>query len=195
MLPAGHAERTKFWYTQPKMEHEEFMARPMEFDRGDAVARAVDAFWECGYGALSANELAERMKIGKSSFYNTFGSKAELLQEAVASYTKLKTAALQHAVRGRNVMDVLRALLRDVAKRNDDGRGCLLVNTAVELSRHDVDIASTTRAGFEAMAKAFEALIVAGQQAGEIRTDLDAKNQARILMALLRFEWVMRYAG
>jgi TetR/AcrR family transcriptional repressor of nem operon len=34
-------------------------------------------------------------------------------------------------VRGRNIMDVLRALLLDVAKRNDDGKGCLLVNTAV----------------------------------------------------------------
>lgn len=158
------------------------MARPMEFDRNEAVARAVDAFWECGYGSLSANDLAKRMSIGKSSFYNTFGSKVELLQEAVASYTKLKTVALQQAVRGRNVLDVLRALLLDVAKQNDDGRGCLLVNTAVELSRHDAEIAGTTRAGFEAMAMTFEALIVAGQHAGEIRTDLDAKCQARILV-------------
>jgi TetR/AcrR family transcriptional repressor of nem operon len=177
------------------MEGGEAMARPMEFDRSEAVARAVDAFWECGYGALSANELADRMRIGKSSFYNTFGSKAELLQEAVASYTQLKTVALQRAVRDRNIKDVLRALLLDVAKRNDDGRGCLLVNTAVELSRHDPDIASTTRAGFEAMARAFEALIVAGQQAGEIRTDLDAKNQARILVTSIAGLRVMVQSG
>ncbi len=171
------------------------MARPMEFDRDEAVAQAVEAFWECGYGALSANDLADRMSIGKSSFYNTFGSKAELLQEAVANYTQLRTAALQRAVRGRNVMDVLRALLLDVAKRNDDGRGCLLVNTAVELSRHDPEIASTTRAGFEAMATAFEALIVSGQQAGKIRTDLDAKIQARTLVTGIAGLRVMVQSG
>lgn len=171
------------------------MARPIEFDRSEAVVRAVDAFWECGYGALSANELADRMRIGKSSFYNTFGSKTELLQEAIASYTQMKTAALERAVRDRNVMDVLRTLLLDVAKRNNDGRGCLLVNTAVELSRHDADVASTTRDGFEAMATTFEALIVAGQQAGHIRTDLDAKNQARILVTGIAGLRVMVQSG
>lgn len=56
----------------------------MEFDRGEAVARAADTFWECCYGTISANELAERMGIGKSSFYNTFGSRIELLREAIA---------------------------------------------------------------------------------------------------------------
>lgn len=171
------------------------MARPMEFDRSEAVARAVDAFWECGYGALSANELADRMRIGKSSLYNTFGSKTELLQEAITRYTQLKTAALRRTVREQNVMDVLRALLLDVAKRNDDGRGCLLVNTAVELSRHDANIASTTRAGFEAMATTFEALIVAGQQAGHIRTNLDVKNQARILVTSIAGLRIMVQSG
>lgn len=171
------------------------MARPMEFDRSEAVARAVDAFWECGYGMLSANELAERMGIGKSSFYNTFGSRTDLLREAIACYTSQKSALLQRVGSTPNVMDVLRALLVDVAKHNDGGKGCLLVNTAIELSRHDADIASLTRAGFDAMATTFEALIVAGQQKGEIRTDLNAKNQARILVTGIAGLRVMAQSG
>ncbi|ACR32751.1 TetR/AcrR family transcriptional regulator [Burkholderia glumae] len=171
------------------------MARPMEFDRSEALARAIDAFWECGYGALSANDLADRMRIGKSSLYNTFGSKAELLQEAVVGYTDLKSAALQQAMRGRSAVDVLRALLLDIVKRNDDGRGCLLVNTAVELGRHDAHVAQTTRAGFDAMAAAFEGLIASAQQAGEIRADLDAKDHARILVTSIAGLRVMVQSG
>ncbi|AOJ58553.1 TetR/AcrR family transcriptional regulator [Burkholderia thailandensis] len=167
----------------------------MEFDRGEALARAVDAFWEFGYGALSASDLADRMQIGKSSLYNTFGSKAELLQEAVAGYTELKAAALQRAMRGRSALDVLRALLLDIAKRNDDGRGCLLVNTAVELGRHDADVARLTRIGFDAMAAGFETLITSAQQAGEIRAELDAKDQARILVTSIAGLRVMVQSG
>jgi TetR/AcrR family transcriptional regulator, transcriptional repressor for nem operon len=159
------------------------MARPMEFDRGEALSRAVDALWGNGYGAISANDLANEMGIAKSSFYNTFGSKVELLQEAVAYYTDMKTVALQRVARGRNVLAELRALLIDIAKRNDDGRGCLLVNTAVELGRRDADVARITRAGFSAMAATFEALIVAGQRAGHINRDLDAAGRALTLVA------------
>jgi TetR/AcrR family transcriptional repressor of nem operon len=124
----------------------------MVFARGEAVARAVDAFWDHGYGTISVNDLANEMRIAKSSLYNTFGSKLELLQEAVAYYTDLKTAALQRVANGGNVLAELRMLLLDIAKRNVDGRGCLLVNTAVELGRHDADVARVTRAGFDAIA-------------------------------------------
>ena len=159
------------------------MARPMEFDRGEAVARAVDVFWDHGYGSISANDLASGMGIAKSSLYNTFGSKLELLQEAVAYYTRLKTVALQRVASGGNVLAELRTLLLDIAKRNDEGRGCLLVNTAVELGRHDADVARVTRAGFSAMAATFEAVIAAGQRAGQINRELDAADRALTLVA------------
>ena len=178
-----------------KTELGEEMARPLEFDRSDAVKRAVEAFWECGYGSISANELSDRMGIGKSSFYNTFGSKAELLRLAVGSYVNQKTAALQRAIRHQNVMDVLRALLVDVARRNDGGKGCLLVNTAIELSRHDENVAHATRAGFDAIAATFEALVISGQQAGNIRPELDPKQQARILLTSISGLRVMIQSG
>ncbi|MGU2420467.1 TetR/AcrR family transcriptional regulator [Burkholderia cenocepacia] len=167
----------------------------MEFDRSEAVKRAVDVFWERGYGSISANELAERMGIGKSSFYNTFGSKVELLREAVGSYADVRAVALRSSVRHRNVMEVLRALLVDVARRNDDGRGCLLVNTSIELSRHDEDVAHATRAGFDAMTETFEVLVAAGQRAGHILADVDAKQQARILVTSISGLRVMVQSG
>lgn len=171
------------------------MARPTEFDRNEAIARAVDAFWECGYGTISANELAERMGIAKSSFYNTFGSKAEVLREAITCYTVRKSELLQKTRSNGYVMEVLRNLLLDIAKRNDDGKGCLLVNTAIELSRHDAYIAELTRVGFDTMITAFAALIVVGQEAGEIREDLNAKSQALIVVSGIAGLRVMAVSG
>ena len=171
------------------------MARPTEFDRDEAIARAVDAFWECGYGTISANELAERMGIAKSSFYNTFGSKTEVLREAITCYTVRKSALLQKTCSNGYVMEVLRKLLLDIAKRNDDGKGCLLVNTAIELSRHDGYIAELTRIGFDTMITTFAALIVVGQQTGEIREDLDAKSQALIVVSGIAGLRVMAKSG
>src|SRR5260370_33636294 len=159
------------------------MARPMEFDRGEAVARAVNVFWDHGYGTISANDLANEMGIAKSSLYNTFGSKLELLQEAVGYYTHLKTVALHRVGGGGNVLAELRKLLLDIAKNNDDGKGCLLVNTAVELGRHETDVSRITRAGVSAMAATFEAVIVAGQRAGQINGELHAADRALTLVA------------
>ena len=171
------------------------MARPMEFDRDEAIARAVDAFWECGFGTISANELAERMGIAKSSFYNTFGSKTEVLREAITCYTVRRSALLQEACSNRYVLEVLRKLLVDIANRNDDGKGCLLVNTAIELSRHEAYIADLTRIGFDTLIKTFAALIVVGQQAGEVRDDLDAKEQALIVVSGIAGIRVMAKSG
>jgi len=171
------------------------MARPMEFDRDEAVRLATRAFWECGYGSISAAELVERMGIAKSSFYNTFGSKTELLREAITSYTHDRIAALQRSARQSNVLDVLRHLLLDVAKRNDDGKGCLLVNTAIELSRHEPEMAQVTRSGFSEMAATFELLIKAGQQDGSVRAELDAKQQALILVTSIAGLRVMVQSG
>lgn len=171
------------------------MARPMEFDRDEALKLATSAFWECGSGSISAGELVERMGIGKSSFYNTFGSKKELLREAIASYTRDRAAALQRSTRQSNILDVLRRLLLDVAKRNDDGKGCLLVNTAIEVSRHHPDMAQVTRNGFSEMARTFEALIKAGQEVGCIRSDLDTKQQALILVTSISGLRVMVQSG
>lgn len=169
----------------PECKQEAEMARPMEFDRGEAVARAVDVFWDHGYGTISASDLANDMGIAKSSLYNTFGSKLELLHEAIAFYTHLRTVALRRVAGGGNVLAELRKLLLDIAKNNDDGKGCLLVNTAVELGKHDADVARVTRAGFNAMAATFEALIVEGQRAGQINGELRAADRALTLVAAI----------
>lgn len=64
--------------------------RPRQFDRDEAVLRAMHLFWEKGYEATSLAQL--KAAIGKGitapSFYAAFGSKASLFSEAVERYLK-----------------------------------------------------------------------------------------------------------
>ncbi len=159
------------------------MARPLEFDRNQALTRAVDAFWRDGYGPLSANDLASEMGVAKSSLYNTFGTKRDLLVEAISHYSSSRTAAVRSKLGERHTCARLRTMLLDIAKSNDEGRGCLLVNTAVEVGPHDECVRRLVKAGFDSMQHALEEVIRVGQSSGDINLKVDPKKQALVLVA------------
>ena len=60
--------------------------RPTNFDRSVALQQAMKLFWERGYEGASFDELTAAMGISASSFYNSFGSKERLYQEATEAY-------------------------------------------------------------------------------------------------------------
>ncbi len=159
------------------------MARPLEFDRNQALTCAVDAFWRDGYGALSANDLAAEMGVAKSSLYNTFGTKRDLLIEALSHYSSSRASAVRSNLGEPHTCARLRAMLLEIAKSNDQGRGCLLVNTAVELGPHDEGVRKLVKAGFQSMQHSFEEVIRAGQSSGDIDPNVDPKQQALVLVA------------
>src|ERR1700754_3553417 len=61
-------------------------ARPAAFDRCAALNAAMKLFWERGYEGTSFDDLTAAMGISASSFYNSFGSKERLYQEAIEAY-------------------------------------------------------------------------------------------------------------
>ena len=63
--------------------------------------------------------------------------------------------------------------------------GCLLINTSLEMSPHDGEIAAVVGKALEAMEAFFRDMIQRGQTAGEISPALDAADAARGLLALL----------
>jgi AcrR family transcriptional regulator len=60
--------------------------RPKNFDRSVALHQAMKLFWERGYEGASFDDLTAAMGISPSSFYNSFGSKERLYQEATQAY-------------------------------------------------------------------------------------------------------------
>lgn len=158
------------------------MARHLEFDRTEVVARAVDAFWQCGYESLPALELAEAMGVAKSSLYNTFSSKRNLFIESVDHYADSQRSKVVAGFRSENVGELLRQMLLEIVTDNNAGRGCFLVNAAAEFGARDDEVRQHVKAGFDGMMDAFTTLIRAGQEAGQFKSDVNPRRYAVILV-------------
>lgn len=72
--------------TKLGMDARRSRGRPQTFDRGEALKEAMQLFWERGFEGTSFDELITLMGISPSSFYNSFGSKERLYQEATETY-------------------------------------------------------------------------------------------------------------
>lgn len=60
--------------------------RPREFDRTEALNKAMLLFWRKGYTATSMSDLYEAMGIKSPSLYAAFGSKENLYDEVLQHY-------------------------------------------------------------------------------------------------------------
>ena len=106
--------------------------RPREFDRDEALQRAMELFWARGYEGTTLSDLQKAMGgITAPSFYAAFGSKEELFREAVELYKKTQGAPVVKALlEGPTARASLEAMLRAAAKSvcgQSNPRGCLMV--------------------------------------------------------------------
>ncbi|MER7453252.1 TetR/AcrR family transcriptional regulator [Nocardia beijingensis] len=162
------------------------MGRPRNFDPDTVVERAMEAFWTHGYANTSPAQLAEATGIGKGSLYHTFGSKRALFDLALRRYDRLGAElAADLLARPGSTRECVAAFLcgmvdSDLAQ--PVRRGCLAVNTAMELGGHDPEITSAVRAMQDRVIAALEARIDQGRRDGDVRAGTDARAAAEFLM-------------
>ncbi|MFD0554411.1 TetR/AcrR family transcriptional regulator [Streptomyces rectiviolaceus] len=169
------------------------MARPRTFDEERALDAAMHAFWANGYEATSTQDLCDATGLGRSSIYNTFSSKHELFQRALARYIDSMTSdqveILEDA--GRPPMKRLRALFARVVdsefecRKDEHSIGCLTVNTTVELAGRDPEAAEMLARDLAVRLAAISAVIRSGQSCGDIASTRDAGDLARFLNAVI----------
>ncbi|MEU0384507.1 TetR/AcrR family transcriptional regulator [Streptomyces chartreusis] len=168
------------------------MARPRKFDEERALDAAMRVFWERGYEATSTQDLCDATGLGRSSIYNTFRSKHDLFERALARYldamTAVQTAVLDDVE--RPAADRVRALLADVVEsetkcRIGSGRalGCLGVNTVVELAGRDPEAAGLLESDTVRRLALYRAVLEQGRRDGSITTARDPEALARFLNA------------
>src|SRR5258707_11434016 len=113
------------------------MARPREFDRGEALKRAMAVFWEKGYEGTSTDDLVRAMGIGRQSMYDTFGDKHQLYLEALQLYEASSGAELFRRIYESSspfvaLCDYILSIADGTAA--DRSRGCFYVNATNELA-------------------------------------------------------------
>ena len=126
------------------------MARLKAFDEDKVIDSAVDCFWSRGYEATSVRDLAERMGIGGASLYNAYGDKRTLFTKALERYAnrsmRERIARLEASHRPKQA---IRAFLAEIIERSledPDRKGCLLVNSALDVAPHDAAIGKVVAA-------------------------------------------------
>jgi TetR/AcrR family transcriptional repressor of nem operon len=165
------------------------MGRPKGFDPDAAITQAMEVFWRKGYATTSPRDLLEAIGIGKGSLYNTFGSKHQLFMRALYRYRELVTSQLLQTLEGPEpVKDRLRAALESLVEidmADPARRGCLAINTAVELAGTDEEATAVVRRILDREEEALRAAIEEGRRSGELGEDLDAAAVASMLVGTI----------
>ncbi|MFF2156906.1 TetR/AcrR family transcriptional regulator [Paenibacillus chitinolyticus] len=165
------------------------MVRQREFDEDAALDAAMRLFWEKGYEAASLTELTARMGIQRPSMYAAFGSKKELFEAALRSYTQAHAARVRVKLQSRtSVKDAFRALFEGIVADEYEGslnRGCFSINTMVELAPHDEKFEILTREHQLYLSVIFQETIERGIRTGELDAALEARGTAQALLVSL----------
>ncbi|WP_213815735.1 TetR/AcrR family transcriptional regulator [Glaciihabitans sp. dw_435] len=129
------------------------MARTKEFSDASVVTAARDVFWSRGFAATSLAQLQAATGLSKSSMYETYGSKRGLFDRAAQSYLDgiigPLLGPLEAPGAGRDELLAYFASLGrlfSTAPRAIASRGCLMLNTAMELDDLDEAAADMVRA-------------------------------------------------
>jgi TetR/AcrR family transcriptional repressor of nem operon len=159
-----------------------------QFDPEQALQKAMQTFWARGYEATSMQDLVDTMGINRGSLYATFGDKRSLFLQALKLYGAVHRKAWTDALAARTTPRgaILGAFDGAISAVLQDGSrdGCLVVNTALELSAHDDEIAAEVADSLGEMERFFRTMIEAGQKAGEIPASLRPAETARALLGL-----------
>ena len=158
------------------------------FDPEAALDKAMEAFWARGYEATSMQNLVDCMGVGRGSLYAAFGGKRQLLLQALARYdTRHRRNWTDSLAAGPSPRGAILTAFDDVAEAALDGsrKGCLLVNTALEMAARDPEIAAAVGGALAEMERFFADMIRAGQARGEIGTGIDPDETARTLLTLM----------
>jgi len=114
--------------------------KPLSFNRSEALKRAMELFWSNGYEGTGITKLIEHMEIPRQSFYNTFGSKEEILLESINQYGDYLLNVLRMTVEGARTPFKKIDRLFDMWGQIDSARGCLIGNCLAEFgtAHHEV---------------------------------------------------------
>jgi TetR/AcrR family transcriptional regulator, transcriptional repressor for nem operon len=164
------------------------MPRTKEFDRDEALRRAVAVFWDRGYEAASTEELLAAMGIGRQSMYNAFGDKRRLYLEALRHYQAETSADMfERLSAAESPLSALAGVLLAVARQSDEERrrSCMAVKAAAEFGRSDQEVGAILDSGTDLCHAAYARLMGEAKRKGEVRPDVDEQAAARFLHSTL----------
>jgi len=162
------------------------VGRPREFDEEAALEAAMDAFWAKGYEATSMTDLCSCTGLHKGSLYQAFGDKHTLFMDALRHYADSEfseTAAVAEHL--TSPLESIRAMVDKICDDAGGERGCLMINSMVELAPHDPAVKAALQGFGEQRMRVVTEMLAKAQELGEISVQREPYKLARQLMMTL----------
>ena len=169
------------------------MARPAEFDRSEVLDKAMNVFWRTGYSATSVTDLVDATKLKPGSLYGAFQSKRGLFLEVIDTYSvrsieRVTKAMSETSSPVKGIEKFFQRFCNELGK-DEIGKGCLMVNTMLELATEDDEIRERISNYLGQVEQNFHDALIKAQEIGEIDKKKDAADLATYLMTCI---WGLR---
>ena len=166
------------------------MARTKDFDENEILMKAINLFWYKGYNGTSMQDLVDGLGISRSSMYDTFGDKHTLFIRALENYKNMGAAEMRSIVDSApTVKQAIRQLFEYTISellKDDQHKGCFLVNAGVEMAPHDAEVSKMLCENDRQLEKYFNEAIKKGQASGEISSDKDSHALSQFILNTIK---------
>lgn len=172
------------------------MARTAAYKREEVIEKAMQAFWDHGYEATGMSQIIRATGLNPGSLYAAFQSKQDLFLAALDFYGDFSQAAIERELaRHSNPLHAVREFFRRLAATSAGPAGkrsCFLVNSALEVARHDKAARKLIHAHFQSIENLFRTTLEQAQAEGYLAPGKDPRTLAASLMV---FIWGLRVLG
>jgi len=143
----------------------------------------MDAFWAKGFEATSMADLCNCTGLHKGSLYQAFGDKHTLFMDALKHYSDTEYRESLAALEGlTSPLEIIRVLVNRICDDASGEKGCMMINSVVELAPHDPEVKAALQSFGEQRMNAVTEMIANAQAAGEISIKTEPHKLARQLM-------------
>lgn len=156
--------------------------------KDNLLEAAKELMLEKGYATTSLDEICEKAKVTKGSFFHYFESKEELAKELLKQFASANENLMREAMlqAGDDPLERVYALL-DFAigmSKNPEAKGCLVGIISQELSETHTKIRSICAESFERTANLIRKDLIAAKAQYAPKSSIDIKDLAEYFIAL-----------
>ena len=162
------------------------MARPQAFEHDQVLTDAMRVFWRQGYTATSIKDLTEATHLQPGSLYAAFKNKRNLFLQSLDHYFNDLHADVVRLLHSdspplQRIHEFFAYLLEQV-ERDTEFKGCLLVNTLLEIPANDEEINQRVSSMLQTVEKEFCQVLEEAQHNGDITPTHKPDELARMLI-------------
>lgn len=172
------------------------MPRIATYKREEILNKVMRAFWEHGYESTGMAEIIRITGLNPGSIYAAFTSKQDLFLAALDLYGDFSRDAIERKLaKYSNPLQAIREFFCQLATTvagPAGKRSCFLVNSALEVARHDKSARMLIHAHFQRIEAIFCKALQQAQAEGYLSPGTDAQALAATLMV---FIWGLRVLG